>query len=341
VSGPGVGRPRSRRPGGRPVRLVAGIVTASLLGLSAAVAGAGLGLSAAVAEAAEDGSAVTPRIRGAVVLEPGRIRAGDVAVLEVVVATPPEHVLRPVRMPAAVPGLRVLDRTRLPVRREDGRWVHRVRIRVRAREVGQLAWPAQRVEVETADGSVTGLELEGRPIEVASVLPDHPGRSAPFGLREPTLGATGPGAWTGAVAGSLATLAALAAVALWRRRRRARAVGPSRAPAAAPPDPAQALERARRALAEDAPAAARALAIALRAGLARHLGRDALSGSVPELRSRLAEAGASAEARAVVALLERVEALRFAPPAQPEPGPVRPLLAEAGRLLGAAEPVDG
>ena len=68
--------------------------------------------------------AVATGVQGALVLEPGRIRAGDLADLEIVVATPPDHALRPVAPPASLPGFWLLGAEALPVEKADGRWTY-------------------------------------------------------------------------------------------------------------------------------------------------------------------------------------------------------------------------
>jgi len=196
-----------------------------------------LGLAAALTSAASAqtqpapppaAAAVAPAVRGALVLEPDRIRAGEVAALEIVVTTPPGHRLLPIVLPSELPGFWILDAETLAVDKQDGRWIHRTRVRLRARELGQFVWPAQPVEIEAPGGTLQRLVLDGRPLEVVSVQTDFPGRDVPFGLRESpgALPARG-SAWGAAATGALAGGAVVALVGLIRRVRRRRRALPS------------------------------------------------------------------------------------------------------------------
>lgn len=159
--------------------------------------------------------------QAAVVIEPPRLRVGDIAAIDVVVVTPPGHRVHPLKPPSSVPGLWLLDANTLPTEISDARQLQRTRIRVRARETGSFEWPALRVGIEDASGARSELVTAARPIEIVSVLPSFPERVEPFSYRLPV--AREPGVeslWGAAAAGSLGTLALLALVAVARRAHR-------------------------------------------------------------------------------------------------------------------------
>lgn len=161
---------------------------------------------------------VTPQ--AAVVIEPPRLRVGDVAAIDVVVVTPPGHRVLPLRPPSSVPGLWLLDASALPTESADGRLLHHTRIRVRARETGSFEWPALRIEVDDPTGVRSELVTTARPIEIVSVLPTFSERVEPFSYRLPATTDDATGSLGSAAAGSLGTLTLLAVVALVRRARR-------------------------------------------------------------------------------------------------------------------------
>lgn len=160
---------------------------------------------------------VTPQ--AAVVIEPPRLRVGDVAAVDVVVVTPPGHRVHPVKLPSSVRGFWLLDASALPAETGDGRQLQRTRIRVRARETGSFEWPALRVEIEDASGARSELVTAARPIEIVSVLPSFPYRVQPFSYRMPAAGDDATGSLWAAAAGSLGTLALLSLFAIARRTR--------------------------------------------------------------------------------------------------------------------------
>lgn len=166
--------------------------------------------------------AAPPTPQAAVVIEPPHLRVGDVAMVEVVVATPPGYALHPLRPPdvEALGPLWLLDAEALPVEKQGQRWTHRTRLRVRAREVGTGTWPALALELIGPEGEHTRLETAPRPFDVVSVLPRFPDRLAPFPLRRPGGSAPGPSPLAAAAGGAAAALAAVAAMALLRRSRR-------------------------------------------------------------------------------------------------------------------------
>ena len=165
---------------------------------------------------------VTPQ--AAVVIEPPRLRVGDVAAIEVVVVTPPGYRVHPLKPPSSAPGLWLLDAEALPVEADRARQLQRTRIRVRARETGSFEWPALRVEIEDASGARSELVTAARPLEIVSVLPSFPERLEPFSYRVLATDSDATSPLWAAAAGSLGTLALLSLVAIARRaRRRSRA----------------------------------------------------------------------------------------------------------------------
>ncbi|HTY17086.1 MAG TPA: hypothetical protein VMH82_05075 [Myxococcota bacterium] len=182
------------------------------------------------------GAAAPPTPRATVSIEPPRLRLGDVAVVEVMVVTPPGHRVHPVAPPERVAGLWLLDAETLPVERDGARWTERTRIRVRAREIGATEWPAMRIDVEGPEGERSALETEARPLEVVAVSSEFPDQVAPFPYRMPAPAPARAPALAAAAAGALAALAGVAALSLVRRarRRRAAAASAALAPAAAP-----------------------------------------------------------------------------------------------------------
>jgi hypothetical protein len=281
---------------------------------------AGLVLGAPGASA--DGAPASAR--GELVIEPPRIRLGDVATVEQVVVTPPGVSVRPAAEPAgesadAIGGFWVLEREPLAVEREPQRWIHRTRLRIRARDVGSFGWPAQRVVLESDTGARETLEIPGRTIDVISVLEEFPDRDAPFGLRGlGTPGATPGGALVPALAGAVFTLATLGLVLLVRRERRRRAEQ-ERALAAEPPGLPPPDAEARAAL--DAAAAdtdprhaADGVSRALRRFAERRFRSPALVMTTDELARVRPGFVAESRWRAFVSILRSLDDVRFRPP---------------------------
>ena len=182
-------------------------------------------LAAAIVALACSGDPVTAPPRtpvtpgAAVVIEPPRLRIGDVAAIDVVVVTPPGYRVHPVKPPTSAAGLWLLDATALPAETSDGRQLQRTRIRVRARETGSFEWPALRVEIEDASGARSELVTPARPIDIVSVLPSFPERVEPFPYRIPVAGEGATGSLWAAAAGSLGTLALIGLFAIARSTR--------------------------------------------------------------------------------------------------------------------------
>lgn len=291
----------------------------AVLGLAAALTGAARAQTQPAPPPAA--AAVAPAVRGALVLEPDRIRAGEVAALEIVVTTPPGHRLSPIVLPTELPGFWILDAETLAVEKQDGRWIHRTRVRLRARELGQFVWPAQPVEIEAPDGTLQRLVLDGRSLEVVSVQPDFPGRDVPFGLRElpGALPARG-SAWGAAAAGALAGGAVVALVGLIRRVRRRRGAQPSELATAASGSALSPWRAACRALdgiaahldAEPANATD-ALARTLRSYATQRWRRDVSALTTPELALMTPPAEAARHWPALLELLRSLDDARFLP----------------------------
>lgn len=258
---------------------------------------------------------VTPRATA--VLEPPRIRIGDRAALEVAVVTPPDYRLLPLALPDAVAGFEILDAEALPVEKEPSRWVHRTRVNLRARDVGRFAWPEGSVEIAAPGGAPSRLPLAPLPLEVVSVLPELPDRTAPFGARPAPARGRASVALPAAALGSLVTLAAVGLVVLGRRRkgRRARAETPPAPPAEASWTAARGdLDRTRAVLATDPSAAADATAVALRHYMARRFGAAAEARTTEELGLATPPFAATSHWPVFVSLLRELDALRFPPP---------------------------
>jgi hypothetical protein len=291
------------------------------------------------------GTASVLEPRGAVVIEPPRLTLGEVAVVDITVVTPPGYRVRPVRPPETLPGLWLLDAERLPVERSEARWVHRTRLRVRARETGRFAWPPTSVEVETPEGSVMQLELEERPLEVASVSERFPERVEPFPLRAPEPPASGPGIWLPAAGGVLAMLAGLAALASVRRARSRRRPPEPAARATSPPPwrAAQAtLEAAIELAAQDPGRCADSASHALRGFVAQRFPVPAWALTTEELAALEPPTGGERHWPRLLDLLARLDAVRFRPagegPGGVEVERLRATLAEAQRLVAEATP---
>lgn len=289
---------------------------------AAAIAAALVASSCGEAQPPEAHAPTLPR--AALVLEPPRIGVGEVATLEIAVAAPPEHSLRPLALPEPPAGLWVLGVEALPVEQEPTRWLHRTRIRVRAREVGELSWPGGVAEIEAPDGSLASIALEPLAIEVISIAPGFPERSLPFGLREPgDAERGGTGALSGAALGAAIALLGVAAVRAVARRRAHRTALATPAPADPFSEPAweearAALSRAR-ALASGDPFGASDLAAhALRRYAERRFAIGALACTSEELAAAPAPFAATTRWPILIAALRALDAHRFRPRDDPE-----------------------
>jgi len=308
-------------------------------------------LCAALAAAPAGAQSPTPPPRAAplsaraeLVLEPPRLAVGDVAVLERIVVTPPGFGLG--AAPPATPpeGLWLLGSESLPVEREAQRWVHRTRLRIRARDVGTFAWPPSELTLESEDGRRDSVSVPGRLIDVVSVLSEVEARETPFGLRGlPGAAAPRGGVLVPAVAGSLFTLALLGLLLLVRRERRRRAEAEALGAAAGvaaepgPPPDVEAAEAFAAAAAEpDARRAADRLSLALRGYVSRRFHVPARSATTPELAAARPAFAAEARWDALLAMLEQLDAVRFRPPADSDREAVQRALEEARAFVGGA-----
>jgi hypothetical protein len=275
--------------------------------------------------------------RASAILDPPQIRIGDRAALEVAVIAPPGHRVLPFAPPETLPGFEILGAETLGVEREPSRWIHRTRVHLRARDVGSFVWPGGSVGIAPPDGSPSRLTLTPLPLEVVSVLPEYPGRMAPFGAR-PAPAERGAGlALPSAALGSLVTLAALGLVVLVRRRRGGR-TAPAREPAAAAVPPWTAarsdLERARSALPRDPVGSADAAAAAVCRYMAGRFRAEAEARTTEELAVAAPPFAATSRWPVFLALLRELDALRF--PRQPTGAPNPALEADVAALLRRA-----
>jgi hypothetical protein len=291
-------------------------------------------VAALIAAACREAPAPAPvGPRAGWLLDPTQIRVGDVATLERLVVTPPGWTVAPLQPPEAPAGFWLLTAEALAPERLESRWIHRTRLRIRAREAGRFEWPAGTAEIMAPDGARQRLDLDALPIEVVSVLTDAPDHLTPFGVR-PLPEAPARSLLAAAAAGAIGSLAALGAVLLVVRRRRA-GRNPPREPAAGEPPEARAraaLGRAREALAADPRGAADAASLALRRFLADRFGVPAPARTREELAVLLPPFALTTRWQAVLALLGALDAERFAPPAATAPGVER-----LARLLDTAE----
>ncbi len=264
------------------------------------------------------GFEASPRIRATAVLEPPRVGIGEVATLEVAVVTPPQHHVTPYRPPGEVSGFWLLGIESLPVREQGARWVHRTRIRLRARKVGRFSWPGAEITVEAPDGSAHTVALAERPLEVLSILPEFPDRLVPFGLRaladEPeTRSALAPFA-----AGAVTALACIALIWATRRRLGRASADATESPAGLPTDPpwSAASRKLAEALAlgpEDPRRAAGIGAVALREFMQRRFGGDVTPCTTEELAQARPPFAATSRWLPFLAILRRFDELHFRP----------------------------
>jgi len=257
--------------------------------------------------------------RAALVLEPPRIGVGEVATLEIAVAAPPGHAVRPLALPDPPAGLWILGVDALPVEQEATRWLHRTRVRLRARETGGVTWPGGVAEIEAPDGSLASVAIEPLAIEVSSVAPEFPERSLPFGVREPPeADGSGGGALSGAAVGAtLAFLGVAAARLLARRRARRGSLATAPATDAAPEPPWKegraTLARARALAPADPFAASDLAARALRRYAERRFAIGALASTSEELAASPAPFAATTRWPILIAALRDLDAHRFRP----------------------------
>lgn len=280
-------------------------------------------------------------LHGAVVIEPPHLTVGDVATVDITVVTPPDHRVRPVRPPREVPGFWLLDSELLPVARGDSRWVHRTRIRARAREPGEFSWPAQRVEVETPEQEVVEVALPARPLRVASVADRFPQRTTPFSLRP--VPEERDGAFLAPLAaGAVLALGAVALLAGLRRLRarpqHAEAPSGQTAPATSGWRAARATLEAARAAADASPArAADAGSVALRHFFSQRFAVSARTLTTEELLELEPPLAAGQHWPELLEILVALDAVRFRSGSE-RVETVRDALERASRLVAEAAP---
>ena len=275
--------------------------------------------AALLAAACQEAPAPAPvEPRAGWLLDPPQVRIGEVATLERLVVTPPAWSVAPLQPPEAPVGFWLLDAETLPPERLASRWIHRTRLRIRARELGRFEWPAGTALVEAPGGAKLRLALDAQPLEVVSVLADTPDQLTPLGVR-PLPEAPARSLLAAAAAGALGSLAALAIVLLVARRRRARAGKPREMAEGVPPETRAraALMRARETLASDPRAAADAASAALRHFLAERFGVPAPARTSQELAALAPPFALSTRWAGVVDLLRSLDEGRFAPPIEP------------------------
>lgn len=278
--------------------------------------------------------------RASWVMEPPELALGEVGEIELAVVTPPGRQPRPYRPPEAPSGLWVLDTESRPVQKEASRWIHRTRIRVRAREVGTFEWPGVTLAVDAPDGAVEQVAVAPLEIEVRSSLAEHAGRVVPYGVRALASRRGGDGSLAAAfAAGAGLVLACVGLVALARRRRAARAVAGADAdgPEAAPPSPPwraarDAVAGAGQDLERDPVAALDALSRAVRRYASARFRAHLEARTTEELEAQAPPFLLTTRWPDLLALLRDLDALRF-PPAS-DPGALRTRGAELVRRAG-------
>jgi hypothetical protein len=309
----------------------------------------GLSLITLLASCSDPGSdrGTTPPVgpRVTAVLRATEIRIADRPEIDITVTTAPgQRVLR-FDPPESLAGFEILDWRRLPVVREPRRWLHQHRVQLRALEIGRFEWPALQLTVVASDAVRTALELPPIPLEVGSVMSEHPNRTAPFGARAaPDLQrAERPPLRT--LAAAAASLVLASATLLLFVRRRARKVHTRRE---APPAPWNAAQREfdRAAeLAASPTAASHRAAAALRGYMGRRFGARTRMHTSEELAAFEPPYGATSSWPPFVELLQDFDDLRFRP-AGDEAGDRRSTafastLARARAFVEATTPPEG
>ena len=132
-----------------------------------------------------DPASAWPAAGASWVLEPRELGLGQTAWLERVVVTPPGHVPHPFVAPADPPGVWILDIEALLAEASATRWIHRTRILLRARAVGEFTWPERTLDVAGPDGGAEPLVLPALALRVASSQL-APGYSSPPCATDPT-----------------------------------------------------------------------------------------------------------------------------------------------------------
>ena len=303
-------------------------------------------VAACASEEPELEYAAPAQVRATLVLEPPVVGVGQVADLVLGVVTPPGRSVRPFDPPSEIPGFVVIEREPQGIARERARWVHRTRLRLRAVEVGRFAFPAGAVEVVAAEGAVETISFEALPLEVVSVMGEHPARASPYGVRLLPLSRVSRGGLLGAFgAGAAFTLATIGLLLLARRRLAApiEGAGPPSEVAAPVPVWEQARDEliaARSALAGDPAAALDAAALALRRYAVRRFGGDANVRTTQELEVSTPPFTLTTRWSRFVALLGDIDAARFPRPSRETPGAAAALLDRAEAFVEDTVPAE-
>ncbi len=273
------------------------------------------------------------------ILEPPQLRIGQVATLELVVVTPPEHSVRPVAAPTEVQGLWILAAEVQPVSKESTRWIHRTALRVRARSIGEFTFPAMSVEVEAPDGGIAALAVDALSIEVVSILPEIPDRITPYGPRRFPPTETSTPIWGPAAAGAIGALAIVGLVALAHRQRRS-----GSKPDGTTPDPPltaswvlgkQDIQSARDRATSHPFEAAGAASLAMRRYMTRRYPCRVTGLTTQELVETAPPFAATSRWPVFVDLLERLDRFRFLP--ADDPGVRERLTESLGALLDGCD----
>jgi hypothetical protein len=166
------------------------------------------------------------------VLRAAQIRIADRPEIDITVTTAPgQRVLR-LQAPASIEGFEIIASQRLPIVREPQQWLHRHRFQLRALEIGHFEWPAQQLTVASDDGARTRIELAPIELEVASIMNEHPNRTAAYAARPAPRPQLEPRTRLRALAAVATSLVFAAAAFLLVKRRRTRKNRPT-------PDPAR------------------------------------------------------------------------------------------------------
>lgn len=284
------------------------------------------------------------RPHAALLLEPPVVAIGEVAEVVLAVVTPPDHAVRAYAPPEAIEGLWVLDARVEEIEREGARWVHRTRVRVRAREVGRFEYPGAEIEIELPDGSMVPFVLEPLAVEVVSVLAEHADQGAPFGIRRLVADPAGGGvpARVAFAAGVILALATVGLVALARRRLTEEDSAPS-GPTESPEPPWLAARSELSMAAEEAEsdpvAALDRTARALRRYAALRFRGETLAPTLEELTASTPPFLMTTRWTPFLDLIRRIDAARF-PPARPAPADTRALVEQALRFVEDSVPRD-
>ncbi len=247
------------------------------------------------------------------VLEPPRIALGQVAVIELAVVTPPGHQLRPFVPEGDIPGFWLLETEALPVEKQASRWIHRTRLRVRARDVGQFVWPGGQVQIEGIGDRTESLSLDDLTLDVVSQLSENPEQLAPFELRGAGAPAGTGSTLVAAVGGAGVALAAVAGVLLVRRRLRQRKPLSPPIPEPAAPPWIEARVELTGARGQEPCTAAHMVAIALRRYMQRRFGADTLARTTEEIDAASPPFSATSRWPTFVAILHGLDEFRFRP----------------------------